>query len=98
MNAQVGDWVVVESVHLGGARRIGQVTEVRHADGTPPYVVRWIDDDRETLFFPGAGDAHRDSGGHARPRHDTLNRQRRAAPATGPNGPVRRPPFARGLR
>lgn len=53
MHAKVGDWIVVESVHLGGPRRIGEVVEVRHPDGTPPYVVRWTDDDRETLFFPG---------------------------------------------
>lgn len=26
---------------------------VEHADGSPPYTVKWTDDDRETLFFPG---------------------------------------------
>ncbi|MGR6998946.1 DUF1918 domain-containing protein [Yinghuangia aomiensis] len=35
------------------AARVGEVVEVRHPDGTPPYLVRWTDDDRETLFFPG---------------------------------------------
>ncbi|WP_436776460.1 DUF1918 domain-containing protein [Yinghuangia sp. YIM S09857] len=53
MNAEVGNWIVVESVHLGGARRIGRVMAVQHTDGSPPYLVKWTDNDRETLFFPG---------------------------------------------
>ena len=28
--------------------------EVRHADGTPPYVVRWSDTGYEALVYPGA--------------------------------------------
>jgi Domain of unknown function (DUF1918) len=27
--------------------------EVRHADGSPPYVVRWSDTGHEGLVFPG---------------------------------------------
>lgn len=53
MHAHVGDWIVVESGHLNGHRRRGQVVRLEHPDGTPPYVVRWIEDDRETVFFPG---------------------------------------------
>ena len=53
MYAHVGDWIVVESVHLDGHRRRGQIVELEHPDGTPPYLVRWIEDDRETVFFPG---------------------------------------------
>jgi hypothetical protein len=53
MHAHVGDWIVVESGHLDGHRRRGQVVRLEHPDGTPPYVVRWIEDDRETVFFPG---------------------------------------------
>ncbi|WP_084008859.1 DUF1918 domain-containing protein [Planomonospora sphaerica] len=27
--------------------------ELRRPDGTPPYVVRWVDDEHEGLVFPG---------------------------------------------
>jgi hypothetical protein len=33
--------------------RDGEIIEVRHADGSPPYVVRWDDTGRESLVFPG---------------------------------------------
>jgi hypothetical protein len=34
--------------------------------GTPPYLVRWLDDGHEGLFFPGPGAAlrHRAPDGH----------------------------------
>ncbi|WP_331772434.1 DUF1918 domain-containing protein (plasmid) [Embleya sp. NBC_00888] len=53
MEAQVGDWVVVESPRVGEHRRVGMVIRVDHADGSPPYMVRWTEDDHESLFFPG---------------------------------------------
>jgi hypothetical protein len=55
MKASIGDWLVVEGVHIGERRRCGQVTEVRGDEGEPPFVVHWQDDDRETLFFPREG-------------------------------------------
>ncbi len=68
MRAHVGDWIVVEALHLGGERRRGQIVGLEHEDGTPPYVVRWTEDDRETLFFPGP-EAHIESpGGHTAQR------------------------------
>ena len=60
MRAEVGDWIVVESGHLDGHRRRGQIVRMEHADGTPPYVVRWMEDERESLFFPGP-EAHVES-------------------------------------
>lgn len=53
MIAQVGDRIVVEGIHLGDRRRVGIVTAVGHEDGAPPYQVRWLDDGRTTLIFPG---------------------------------------------
>ncbi|NUT49041.1 MAG: DUF1918 domain-containing protein [Saccharothrix sp.] len=53
MKAHAGDWIVVESPQVGTARRIGQVLRVDHVDGSPPYLVRWTEDDHESLFFPG---------------------------------------------
>lgn len=51
MKAAVGDRIVVQVDQDGASRRIGIITEVRHPDGTPPYMVRWLDE-RESLFFP----------------------------------------------
>ncbi|NUT48476.1 MAG: DUF1918 domain-containing protein [Saccharothrix sp.] len=53
MKAKVGDWVVVEGVTLGVPTRRGQVVELGHADGSPPYVVHWLDNGKRTLVFPG---------------------------------------------
>jgi len=44
MIAQVGDRIVVKGTHVGDSARVGVVTALRHADGTPPYEVRWLDD------------------------------------------------------
>jgi len=53
MKASVGDWLVVESQTLDRPRRQGEIVEVRQPDGSPPYRVRWVDDDHESLVFPG---------------------------------------------
>ena len=61
MIARVGDRLVLEGIHVGDTRRIGLITEVRHSDGTPPYVVRWQDSGNEVLVFPGP-EAHVEPG------------------------------------
>ncbi|MBO9524039.1 MAG: DUF1918 domain-containing protein [Nocardioidaceae bacterium] len=60
MEAKVGDRLVVESRHVGEARKVGEVIEVHGEHGTPPYLVRWSDG-HEGLMFPGA-DAHVEHG------------------------------------
>ncbi|WP_182876011.1 DUF1918 domain-containing protein [Microbispora sp. H10670] len=57
MKAAVGDRLIIESLHLDGPRRKGVITALHHSDGSPPYVVRWLDEEHETLIFPGP-DAH----------------------------------------
>lgn len=52
MFAAVGDRLVINGHHVGEGLRDGEVLEVRHPDGSPPYVVRWADG-RESLVFPG---------------------------------------------
>ena len=51
LRASVGDRLVVRSLH--GPVRDGEILEVRHADGTPPYLVRWEDSGRQALVYPG---------------------------------------------
>ena len=53
MRANVGDWLVIEGRTLGQARRQGRIVEVHHLDGSPPYRVRWVEDDHESLVYPG---------------------------------------------
>ncbi|MFI6925976.1 DUF1918 domain-containing protein [Nonomuraea spiralis] len=53
MKAAAGDRLIVESTRDGEHRRVGLIVEVGHADGSPPYLVRWLDDEHETLVFPG---------------------------------------------
>ncbi|MDA3628165.1 DUF1918 domain-containing protein [Saccharopolyspora oryzae] len=69
MRAEVGDWLVVEAVHLGGHRRQGQIVEVCGREGGEPFRVHWLDDGRVTLFFPGP-DTHLE---HHLPHHLKLN-------------------------
>jgi hypothetical protein len=51
--ARSGDRLVVRSLHVGGPVRDGEILEVRHDDGSPPYVVRWSDTGHQALVFPG---------------------------------------------
>ena len=54
MIAQIGDRIVLEGTHLGDRRRVGVVVGLAHDEGTPPYQVKWLDDGRTSLIFPGA--------------------------------------------
>ena len=56
MEAAVGDRIVIAATNLGGHVRDGEIIQVGSL-GAPPYLVRWLDDGRETIFFPGP-DAH----------------------------------------
>ncbi|MDH6128677.1 hypothetical protein P3T39_005662 [Kitasatospora sp. GP82] len=55
MRASVGDRLIVESPTTGEPRRDGEIVALHHADGSPPYDVRWSDSGRTTLVFPGPG-------------------------------------------
>jgi len=53
VKGHVGDRVVIQGPRVDDHKRIGVITELRHDDGSPPYLVRWLDDGHEGLFFPG---------------------------------------------
>lgn len=57
MKAAIGDRVIVQSPTTGALRREGEIIALHHADGTPPYDVRWSDTGRIALVYPGP-DAH----------------------------------------
>lgn len=68
MRAEPGHWIVVRGRTLDAPSREGRIEEVPHADGSPPYLVHWLDDDRRSLVYPGpdavvlAGRPHGGSG------------------------------------
>jgi hypothetical protein len=45
--------------------REGLILEVPHADGSPPYVVRWLDDERSTFVFPSSDATVRSHSPHS---------------------------------
>ena len=51
MRADIGDWLVVQGSERSEHR--GMITEVHGPDGSPPYMVRWLETDHEALVFPG---------------------------------------------
>ena len=53
MKADAGDWLVVKGRTNERAEQRGMITEVHAADGSPPYLVRWLDTGHEALVFPG---------------------------------------------
>ncbi|KGM11472.1 hypothetical protein N868_09050 [Cellulomonas carbonis T26] len=58
----MGDRYVQASSVVDGPVRDGEVVELRHPDGSPPYVIRWSDTGERTLVFPGP-DAHVEHAG-----------------------------------
>jgi Domain of unknown function (DUF1918) len=63
MRAQIGDQLVV------GPDRIGIVIGVPAADGSPPYVVKWLKDGHIALVQPDEYARIVPAGGDPRPRH-----------------------------
>lgn len=49
MRAHVGDRLVPE----GDRHRVGVIIGLRNADGSPPYVVKWLSGGHIALVFPG---------------------------------------------
>jgi hypothetical protein len=53
MNADKGDWLVVQAAQVSQHGRRGLILDVRGTAGAPPYLVRWTDTDHEALVYPG---------------------------------------------
>ena len=53
MKAKVGDLLVVKGSTVERHDQRAVITEVRSADGSPPYVVRWLADDHIATVYPG---------------------------------------------
>jgi Domain of unknown function (DUF1918) len=54
MKAKVGDFLVIKGTTVEMSDQRGVITEVRSADGAPPYVVRWLSTDHIATVYPGS--------------------------------------------
>ncbi len=54
MKAKVGDWLVFKGATVDRPDQRGLITEVHSTDGSPPYVVRWLENDHVATVFPGS--------------------------------------------
>ena len=52
MQAHSGDWLIMHSHTDGGHVRKAEIITTG-PDGAPPFTVRWLEDDRESVVFPG---------------------------------------------
>lgn len=52
VRAHVGDWLTVPPEPGRPEGRRGRIVGILHPDGTPPFRVRWLDDDHESLVVP----------------------------------------------
>ena len=50
---EVGDWLVIKGTTIDRPDQRGLITEVHSADGSPPYVVHWLETDHVATVFPG---------------------------------------------
>jgi hypothetical protein len=70
LRANPGDRLVIRAHHLGEPDRDGEILEVLGADRTPPFRVRWEEDGREALLFPGT-DAYVEHFGPTRAKEES---------------------------
>lgn len=70
MYAFRGDEIVVKSGP--SATRRAEVLSGDHADGHPPYWVRWMDTDAEEFWSPGAGADVEHAGPTYPPEYDHV--------------------------
>ena len=53
MKATAGDWLVMKGLTIDQHEHRGLITEVHSDDGSPPYVVQWLDSGHIATVFPG---------------------------------------------
>ena len=91
MRARVGDRIILAAEHIDEPTRDGEILEIRGADGTPPYLVRWADG-HTGLIYPGPGAVLRigtdapEAAAPGMPVPTTVPTTRPAARTKGPVG------------
>ncbi|MFD0515660.1 DUF1918 domain-containing protein [Streptomyces aureus] len=94
--ARAGDEIIVRGTTVGAVTRDGEIVGVHHRDGSPPYDVRWVEDGRVTLYFPGpdAYVRHLARAPVSRTQSPTCRRRpSHRRQGTTMSGPTEHPPF-----
>jgi hypothetical protein len=55
LRARVGDTLIMSGEGPGGIPRVGKIVALTNPDGSPPYRVRWLAGEYESLIIPGPG-------------------------------------------
>lgn len=55
LRAEVGDTLIIEVRGPAGIPRVGEIVAVTSPDGSPPYRVRWLAGEYESVISPGPG-------------------------------------------
>ena len=53
LRAEIGDTLVIDQACPAGKPRIGEIIAVPNPDGSPPYLVRWLAGEYESVIMPG---------------------------------------------
>ncbi|MEV0181842.1 DUF1918 domain-containing protein [Streptomyces sp. NPDC050625] len=77
MRARMCDEMVVRGTTAGVAAWDGEIVELHHRDGSASYDVRWAEDARVTLYFPGPDASIR----HLTPEPHPASASAHASPA-----------------
>lgn len=54
MRAHPGDHLIIKSHHVGEINLEAEILEVRGEDRGPPFLIRWLSDGHEALYFLGS--------------------------------------------
>lgn len=54
LRAQAGDRLIIQPHHLGEPQRDGEILEAQGPAGSAPFLVRWEDTGRVSLYYPGS--------------------------------------------
>ena len=92
MKAKVGDFLVVKGTTVEQHDQRGVITEVRSADGSPPYVVRWLSTDHIRRCIPARmRSSSRPPNKKPRTRGTgSLRHRKRVRPRRSNSGPLNR--------
>jgi len=53
LRAEIGDTLVIDQAGTAAKPRIGEIIAVPNPDGSPPYLVRWLAGEYESMITPG---------------------------------------------
>jgi len=54
LSARAGDRLVIQHHHIGEPERDAEILETHGPEGGAPFLVRWTDNGRTSLFYPGS--------------------------------------------